>query len=185
MPVYIALLRGINVSGQKKVSMAGLRDVLTGAGFQEVRTYIQSGNVIFSDTPAGKLQLQHQIGELINKHFGFEVAVLVLSMAELREIIDENPFRELHEGAQAHMYFTFLFSKPADTRSKNLQQESFANEECALSERCVYMLCHKGMGKARLNNNLIETRLQVKATTRNFRTTLKLLEMGKAMANGS
>lgn len=185
MPVFIALFRGINVSGQKKVPMAELRNLLIRSRFQDVQTYIQSGNVIFLHAPADQLQLQHRMEELVQRHFGFEVAVLVVSMEELRDIIARNPFRRLHKGAERQLYFTFLFSNPVAARASNLQEESFANEECVLTGRCVYLLCHKGMGKAKLNNNLIESRLQVKATTRNFRTTLKLLELATGLAGGA
>ncbi|MBU3821090.1 DUF1697 domain-containing protein [Flavobacteriaceae bacterium XHP0103] len=174
MKTYIALLRGINVSGQKKVPMAELRDLLTKAGFQKVQTYIQSGNVIFQSDRDNKTELESIIQKTIEKHFGFEVPILVKTASEIENILNSCPFsKEKKEAA----YFTLLHAVPDEALIESTSQETYQNEAFVIENDCVYFYSETGYGKAKCNNNFFERKLKVTATTRNYKTMLKLLSL--------
>jgi len=172
---YIALLRGINVSGQKKIKMAELRSVLEENGFNDVKTYIQSGNIVFDSELGDREKLQHRIATVIHQHFGFEVPTLVIQEADIQQILESNPFSD--EGEANKLYYVLLKNPPKEDLVKQFNQLQFEHEAFHITNKCVYLLCKNGYGKAKLNNNLIEKKLKVEATTRNEKTMLKLLEM--------
>jgi len=175
LKTYIALLRGINVSGQKKIKMAELRDVLQSKGLQNLKTYIQSGNIIFDSELGDKEKLQQIIVAAIHQHFGFDVPTLVIQEEDIKQILETNPFSDKEE---VNKLYYVLLKKPSDKTSKEQFEElHFENEDYHITDKCVYLLCKNGYGKAKLNNNLIEKKLKVEATTRNQKTMLKLLEM--------
>lgn len=177
MKTYIALLRGINVSGQKKIPMADLRAMLEKLNFQNVTTYIQSGNIVFASSEMDTGILEERIKAGIQKTFGFDVPVLVKSKNDLKNTLQQNPYTDPEAIEKKLVYFVLLKNVPAPEMVKAFQNESFDNEQFFITEDCVYLLCQTGYGKAKLNNNLIERKLKVEATTRNYRTMVKLLEM--------
>ena len=177
MNTFIALLRGINVSGQKKIKMADLKEMLDKLGFKNVQTYIQSGNVIFSSEVKEILKLEEEIKNGIEKTFGFDVSVLIKTKREIEKILDECPFKA-HEDLEAkRIYYVLLKSEPQTYAIENLNQKDYPNELFSIVDNCVYLNCTNGAGNAKLTNNVIERKLKVSATTRNHRTMMKLLEM--------
>ncbi|WP_066221714.1 DUF1697 domain-containing protein [Formosa haliotis] len=174
MKTYIALLRGINVSGQKKVPMAMLRELMTGLGFKHVKTYIQSGNVVFQSIETNTVELEQMISKSIVKTFQFEVPVLVKSENEIRTIFEANPFSETEKESS---YFTLLKSEPAAQLKAMVSNEVYANEVFVVTDACVYFYSTQSYGKAKCNNNFFERKLNVSATTRNFKTMQKLLSL--------
>jgi uncharacterized protein (DUF1697 family) len=122
-------------------------------------------------------KMEDAISTVIHKEFGFEVPVLVLSTSQLQEILGKNPFKQHIELKANSLYFVLLKSAPENSLIEAFQNEHFENEEFSIGNQCVYLECHNGYGKAKLNNNLIEKKLRVLATTRNYRTMNKLLEM--------
>ena len=172
---YIALLRGINVSGQKKIKMADLRLVLEESGLKNVKTYIQSGNIVFDSEHMDGTKLEEKIKSIILEHFGFEVPTLVIQKDDIEQILKVNPFHK--EAEENKLYYVLLKSRPEEEYKKQLNQLSFENEDFNVTDSCVYLFCKNGYGRAKLNNNLIEKKLKVEATTRNHKTMLKLLEM--------
>ncbi|MFS4455075.1 DUF1697 domain-containing protein [Maribacter sp. 2304DJ31-5] len=177
MDTYIAFLRGINVGGHKKVPMAQLRNVLENEGFSKVRTYIQSGNVVFESDLDSKRALEELIAQSIEKHFGFEVPVLIRTVKEIHEILANNPFDNDKDLANNRIYFVLLSVIPEPKEVACLREEHYVNEQFKITDTCVYLCCKKGYGQAKLSSNLIERKLKVKATARNFRTMQKLLEL--------
>lgn len=175
MNSFVALLRGINVSGQKKISMADLRETLKNVGLQNVATYIQSGNIVFESDDPNREGLGTMISMAILRDFGFEVPTLVLMGDEVKDILESNPFKE--ETNEKGLYFVMLKEPASPTRVSEFNKISYENEEFLVTPLCVYLNCKAGYGKAKLNNNLIERKLKVEATTRNLRTMQKLLEM--------
>nr|WP_299339881.1 DUF1697 domain-containing protein [Allomuricauda sp.] len=175
MKKYVALLRGINVGGQKKIKMQDLRNALSKGNLKEVQTYIQSGNIVFETESNGKENLSEEIHSLIKKDFGFEVPVLVISADEILEIINQNPFAGDEDDNR--LYFVLLKEKPQEDRVQAFNEMKFENEDFHVTDECVYLACKKGYGNAKLNNNLVESKLKVEATTRNLRTLLKLMEL--------
>jgi uncharacterized protein (DUF1697 family) len=174
---FIALLRGINVSGQKKIKMAELRETLTQSGLENVQTYIQSGNIIFESGITEVSTLEHTIHEVIAKDFGFNVPTLVVSGNDIKRVLEDNPFTEKEE--ENRLYYVLLKQAPEKDLVAQFEELRFVNEDFHVTEKCVYLMCKKGYGNAKLNNNLIERKLKVEATTRNQKTMQKLLDMTK------
>ncbi|MFD2566254.1 DUF1697 domain-containing protein [Pseudotenacibaculum haliotis] len=171
MKTYIVLLRGINVSGKNKIPMQELRDLLEGIGYENVRTYIQSGNIILN-SEEDKTIISKKISEAIQKHFGYEVPALTYSLEDWKHIIQDNPYSE---GEKA-IYFTFMDQEPENTA---IEVNGTKDDEFTIYKNMVYLNCLGGYGKSKLSNNLFENKLKVIATTRNFRTVHKLLELAR------
>ena len=178
MQTYIALLRGINVGGHKKIKMAELKLLFEKLGFKDVTTYIQSGNVVFSSPSPqrGKSDFAEIIFEGIKKQFGYEVPVLVKTVDDVVQILKNCPFDEEKKAAS---YFMLLATPPKKELMELVKEISYPNEEFVLTPECVYIYFSKGYGNAKLNNNFFEKKLKVAATTRNYRTLVKLLELAE------
>jgi uncharacterized protein (DUF1697 family) len=174
MKKHVVFLRGINVSGQKKIKMAELRDELAKNGFHNVQTYIQSGNVVLVSSQNGR-EIENQVAEIILDSFGHEISVLTLSKEKIKKILRDNPFQKLEDDRSC--YFVLLSESPSSDKVTALQKEKFQYELFAITPDCVYLNCLNGYGNAKLNNNLIERKLGVRATTRNLKTMLKMAEM--------
>lgn len=174
MNSYIIFLRGINVGGQKKIKMIDLRTSLKKAGFKDIQTYIQSGNLVILSNNTDFSVLEKNIYNAILKDFGFKVPILITTAQELSEILVAIPFKEVEE---KNLYFTMLHQFPKDEMIKEFNALQFKTEDFKLIDKCVYLNCKEGAGKAKLNNNLIEHKLKVIATTRNLRTMRKMIEL--------
>ena len=174
MKTYIALLRGINVGGQKKVLMAELRKLLSDSGLKEVETYIQSGNVIFKSPEEDIQKLELEIHEAIKIHFGFEVPILVKTPEDLQHVFDNCPFSE---EKKTNSYFTLLYTVPDKDLMDDVAKISYPNEAFFITNDCIYFYCSTGYGKAKYNNNFFERKLKTTATARNYKTMVKLIAM--------
>lgn len=172
MKTYISLLRGINVGGHKKVLMAELRELLTKSGLENVKTYIQSGNVIFNYRDVESLVLENIIQKSIKAHFGFEVSVLVRTREQLFEIFENCPFPE---AKKVQSYFAILSETPNSDLVKLAYEKTYENEEYEILNDCLYFFCSNGYGNAKFNMNYFEKKLEVDATSRNYKTMVKLL----------
>lgn len=177
MKTYIALLRGINVSGQKKIKMSDLRLFLEENGFNNVDTYIQSGNIVFQTKEENITKLENKISEIIKNQYGFDVPVVVKTSEEISNILANNPYKDSDDLESNKIYFVLLKEAPTKENITVLTSISFENETLRVNFQCVYLRCALGAGKAKCTNNLIEKKLQVSATTRNYRTMLKLQEL--------
>lgn len=174
MNTYIALLRGINVSGQKKIPMADLRNLLTEEGFLNVKTYIQSGNVVFQSDLKDERIIANHISKAILKQFGFEVPVLVKTPEDFKFIFEASPFSD---EALKKSYFMLLFDKPKPELTEQIQQLTSSEEAFTINEKCIYFFSQNGYGKTKFNNNFFERKLNVIATARNYNTMVKLLSL--------
>ena len=174
MAIFIAFLRGVNVSGQKKIPMAELRELLAKSRFEKVQTYIQSGNVVFQSTVKNKSELEETIHTCIQSHFGFEVSVLVKTPKEIESILLSCPFSGSKKEA---CYFTLLHEIPNRELVASTSKEIYPKEAFIIKEDCVYFYSDMGYGTAKCNNNFFERKLKVTATTRNYKTMLKLLSL--------
>jgi uncharacterized protein (DUF1697 family) len=177
MSTYIALLRGINVGGQKKIKMAELRMFLVTLGFENVLTYIQSGNIIFDSNEKDRVKLEIQISEAIREHYGFEVPVVVKTRKEIEKLLKNNPYQDSEDLKSNKIYFVLLKEKPRIEDIKTTSTVLFDNEKFLITAECVYLRCALGAGKAKCTNNFFENKLKVAATSRNYRTMTKLLEL--------
>jgi uncharacterized protein (DUF1697 family) len=179
MVTYISILRGINVSGQKLIKMEALRKTYENLGFNNVTTYVQSGNVIFTGEDYNHEELAQKISRQIENEFGFEVPVIVFSIDKLKKVIDGNPFRIDSNKDHSFLHVTFLSSKPKSCDTKTITEKKQYGEEIAYFDNIVYLYCPDGYGKTRLNNNFLEMKLKVSATTRNWKTTNELYKMAR------
>lgn len=180
MKTYIAFLRGINVSGKKKIPMAELRELCESVKLKDVKTYIQSGNIIFKSDRTNSTELEKLLEKAILNNFGFEVPVLIKTIDQLGKIISLNPFKFETDILENKIYFVLLNSGPKIEILESFKNEEFKNEEFFYNENCIYLKCREGYGKAKLNNNLIEHKLKLIATTRNYRSMQALLKMATA-----
>ncbi|MGW0965642.1 DUF1697 domain-containing protein [Streptomyces sp. NPDC002516] len=175
---YAALLRGINVGGAKKVPMAELRTLMEGLGYGDVRTYLQSGNAVFTSGAGDEESLAAELSGAIEEHFGFEVGVLVRDHAYLRAVREACPFPAAElEARQLHITY---FSHPVDAeRFSSVDPAAFRPEEFRLGDRVLYLYAPDGLGRSKLAETLGKARLLkgVLATTRNWNTVVKLEEL--------
>ncbi len=174
MKTFIALLRGINVSGQKKIPMVDLRNLLGDEGFVNVKTYIQSGNVVFRLDVKDEKSIAETISKAILKKFGFDVSVLVKTPENFQAIFEASPFSD---EALKKSYFMLLFDKPKPELAKQIKQLSTSEEQFTITENCIYFFSLNGYGKTKFNNNFFERKLNIIATARNYNTMLKLLSL--------
>ena len=179
MKTYIAILRGINVSGKNKIKMDALKSSFSELGFEKVQTYIQSGNVVFRYQETDSANLAERISKQIKDDFGFDVPVLVLGAEQLSNIIKNNPFAGDENKEAQFLHVTFLKENPVNVNEEKIKTYVNDGEEFVISDGAIYLFCPHGYGKTKLNNNFFESQLKVSATTRNWKTTLKLLEMAK------
>ncbi len=182
MDTYIALLRGINVSGQKKIKMADLKALFTQLGFLDIQTYIQSGNIVFKTETLSTEKLDKRIKEGISATFGFDVPVLVHSAKKLKDIRKKNTLYQKNEDPKG-LYYVLLKQPASPELVANLKQETYPNEVYVITDECVYLNCLKGYGNAKCNNNFFERKLKVVATTRNHKTIAKLLALSEYNSN--
>lgn len=179
MTTYIALLRGINVSGQKSIKMAELRTQLEDLGFANVQTYIQSGNIVFDFEKYRSADLENLIRTKILDQYGFEVHVMVKTPEQLEKVVHDNPF--IHEAREesTRLFVTFLSDIPSPERVDKLKTLDYSPERWVLIGSDVYFFAANGYGKAKMNNNFFEAKLKIQATTRNWKTVNMLLQMAR------
>ncbi|MDH5559793.1 MAG: DUF1697 domain-containing protein [Deltaproteobacteria bacterium] len=178
MPKSISILRGINVAGQKKLSMTDLKALYKRLGFKNVTTYIQSGNVIFDSTDESKTELKSRIEGAILAEFGFHVPVIIRSAGEMKGVIQNCPFGEVDmEENGTKVLVTFLSSEPSPDKTAQLQSQVAPPDKLAVIGKEVYLYCPGGYGKSKLSNQFLESRLKLKATTRNWKTVHRLAEL--------
>ena len=174
MNTYIALLRGINVGGHKKVPMAELRELLSKSGFGNVQTYIQSGNVILESSEGQINSIEEQIKKVILDYFGFDVPVIVKTNDDLQAIFDTCPFTKEQKEKS---YFIMLNKVPDMELIEDVEKLSYENEEFIIKNNCIYFYCSIGYGKTKFNMKTFERKLKVTGTSRNYRTMVKLLTL--------
>jgi uncharacterized protein (DUF1697 family) len=178
MTIYIAMLRGINVSGHKIIKMERLRAMFEAMGFGQVKTYVQSGNVLFeTDEPAASLSAKIQ--KRILKDFDFDVPVLTKSAKELADIVKRNPFTKEKGLDETKWHVTFIADDPPKNALELLQPLATGDEQVKIVGRAVYLHCPNGYGNTKLTNTTIEKKLSGGATTRNWNTTKTLLKMAE------
>lgn len=177
MQTYIALLRGINVSGQKLIKMADLKALLEKAGLEAVQTYVQSGNIVFSASKSTALALEKKIADTILDQYGYQVPVLIRTPDQWKAVRDGNPFFKAEPKEPEKCYVAFLSEVPEDKRLQKLSETDYSPEEWVQSGKEIYGYSANGFGRAKLSNNVLENKLKVVATTRNWKTVLALHDL--------
>jgi uncharacterized protein (DUF1697 family) len=178
LKTWIALLRGVNVLGNRKLPMKDLVSVLQRAGFDSVRTYIQSGNVVFQSSHGTARALSTQIAHLILKRVGFQPRVMVLSDRQLAQAISGNPFpKGADDPTSLHLFF--LSERPKEPDLNSLAQAKTGTEGFVLKDAVFYLYTPEGFAKSALRSR-VERCLGVDATARNWRTVNQLRDMARA-----
>lgn len=179
MQTYISMLRGINVSGQKMIKMDALRQMYELLNFSKVKTYIQSGNVVFQSAETNCLDIEQTIAQQINQTFGFEVPVMVKTLSELKTVISNNPFTDNKQKYISKLHVTFLSQQPQQNYLDKLNTTQYAPDEFVIIANAIYLFCPNGYGKTKLTNNFFETKLKLSATTRNWKTVNELANIAE------
>jgi uncharacterized protein (DUF1697 family) len=174
---WIALLRGVNVVGRRPLPMKDLATLLERDGFRNVRTYIQSGNVLFATATGGARAHATRIGALLERRYGFEASVMVLGVPELARAIAANPFPAA-DGDPKAVHVFFLASTPRAPDLASLERLRAGREAFALDGRVFYLHTPDGFPASKLAARA-ERLLGVAATARNWRTTTTLLAMAR------
>ncbi|MDR0229209.1 MAG: DUF1697 domain-containing protein [Flavobacteriaceae bacterium] len=177
--IFIALLRGINVSGQKIIKMTDLKTLCEGLAFTDVQTYIQSGNIVFRSSLNSSEKIGKQLELAIEKHYGFEVPICIFTLADFTSILEKNKLYTKEKENQ--LYLTYLNGEADFTLQQDIETKKVEGDEILFSSKAVYLYVSQGYGKTKLTNVLIENKLKVKATTRNWKTSGKLLEMAQEL----
>ena len=176
MQKYICLLRGINVGGNRKMKMAELRSHLSDLGLEQVKTYIQSGNISFHASEKDYRKLEAQITKMIDEKYGYDVPVMVRQMEELQQIFENCPYLKEEEDLRM-IHVAFLSEAPTKAAFAELDLEQYAPDKAQLMERAIYIHYPKGSYGSKLSGNLLEKKLGVKVTARNWKTVIKLMGM--------
>lgn len=166
----VALLRGINLGARNRVAMKDLRALVEELGGKDVRTYLQSGNVVFG----GRALTAKAIEKGLRESLRVDVTVLVRKKAELDELVRGNPFAKADP---ATLHVTFLASAPDKGRVEKLGERTFEPDAFEVAGREVYLRCPNGYGRSKLSNAFLEKQLGVAATTRNWKTVTALAEL--------
>lgn len=177
MTAFVSLLRGINVGGHHKIRMDELKELYESLGFKDVLPYIQSGNVVFTSDEADLARLRRQIEEGLEKKFGFHVEVIVRTSAELREILDNNPFQGQQSKESKWVVVMFLAARPDEIAQADLLKTYVGPEELFIIGKEVYIYYTEGIGRSKLSHSLIEKKLKTVGTARNWNTILQLQKL--------
>jgi len=178
MAKYISILRGINVGGNRKILMKDLKSLYDGLGFLKVETYIQSGNVVFeSDLKLSNADLEVKIEQAIIETFGFDVPVIIRTADEWAKSIVNNPFWKEKDADIDRLHLTCLKEVPSPELLEKIKLFQFLPDRYEIIGKDVFIFCAAGYGTSKLTNPFFESKLKIPATTRNWKTVMKLLEL--------
>ena len=173
---YIAFLRGINVGGKNKIKMETLREMFAALGFENVKSYINSGNVIFETAKTDDNKLAAKIEKAIEKEFALNIKTMVRSIDEIEEIVKNNPFDGQFENEKI-LHVFFLDEELPEEKRELLLSNNNENEMFAVRHREIFYLLHISFSDSLMGKDYIGKKLKVSATARNWRTVNKVLEM--------
>ena len=171
--LHVALLRGINVGGHRKILMADLRELMSGLGYTDVRTYVQSGNIVFGAEPGHHGSLIH---DAIAERFGHDVPTVVLSAAAFVAVKAADPFRDRNDVDPSRRGVMFLHERPAASSLPG-DIPAGTGEAAVLVDGHVYLCCPQGFAETKLHTAWFERTLGVAATARNIKTVWALSDM--------
>ncbi|MBK9123188.1 MAG: DUF1697 domain-containing protein [Chloroflexi bacterium] len=177
MPVYVSLLRGINVGGNKRIKMADLKGLYEALGLRSVSTLLQSGNVVFESDTADASGLTSKLEAAIVHHFGFESKVMLRSGQRLAEIVAGVPLTPEQLAEPSRILVTFLRETPSDDRIAALHEAHAGPEKLQVRGDTLYAFYPDGMGPSKLDNAFVERRLKTLGTGRSWNTVTKLLAL--------
>lgn len=183
MAVHVAMLRGINIGPHRRVPMAELRTLVTDAGYDDVRTYVQSGNIVLA-SPAKPAEVERDLRALISDRFGFDVPVVARSRTQLKRVIELDPIDDAANDPKRYQV-TFLADKlPADVVTR-LQERMTKSERFVVRGREIYTWHPEGVARSKLASAIADKGLGITATARNWTTVTTLLDMASQSSGAS
>ncbi len=174
MAVYIALLRGVNLAGHKMVAMADLRAMLTDLGFTDVRSLLQSGNLVFHTRAQASAGLERVLEQETKRRLGLETEFHLRTAPEWQTIVARNPFPDAARRDPGHLLVMCFKDAPAAKDVKALQAAIKGREVVRAVGRQAYIIYPDGVGRSRLTTALIDKTLGLRGTGRNWNTVVKL-----------
>jgi uncharacterized protein (DUF1697 family) len=177
VPRLIVLLRGVNLAGKNRLSMPQLREALEGVGFEDVRTYLQSGNVVLS-TEGSPTQVARDVERLVAERFGLDVKIVVRTRSQLRAVLEHDPLGTVATDPRLYQV-TFLEHAPAAATVRELEAAAVGDERVVASGRELYAWHPNGVGRSKLAALMSGKRLGVVGTARNWRTVAQLGELAE------
>ena len=175
---YLALLRGVNVGGKNKLPMKELAGIFVAAGCDNVRTYIQSGNVLFQAAPKLLTKIPDLVGAQITGRYGYRTPVIVRTQEELGQVMANNPFLAKGE-TEEWLHVMFLAAVPKPAAVTGLDANRSPGDSFIVQGKEIYLHLPNGAGKSKLTNNYFDSKLATISTGRNWRTVATLLELMK------
>jgi uncharacterized protein (DUF1697 family) len=173
---YVALLRGINVGGKNMIKMESLRETLAALGFENVKSYINSGNLVFETSKSDDRKLAQSIHDAIRNEFGFDISVMVRQMSEIEAIIARDPFAGQFE-SHKDLHVFFLDAELTENQRALLEAQACDTEIYDINGRHVSVLLKKSILDSAVGKGFIDKKLRVSATARNWRTVQKITEL--------
>jgi uncharacterized protein (DUF1697 family) len=174
LAIQIGLLRGVNLAGKRKVAMADLRVVLTGMGFTDVQSLLQSGNVVFRSNRQSGGGLERALEDAVETQLGLRTDVHVRTSAELESVIAANPFADEARRDPGHLLVLFLKAAPMPKAVDALRATITGPERVHAVGKQAYLVYPDGIGRSRLTNAVLDKHLGGRGTARNWNTVLKL-----------
>lgn len=174
---YIALLRGINIGRKNRIKMADLKEFFKLMDFNNIKTYLQSGNVIFEHNLDNTEKIASEIEKELIKTYEFPVNVIIRTKNGLEDVINNNPFINEDNVDIDKLHVTFLQKIPDKEIVLDLDLKKSENEKFKIIDKEIYLYLPDGYARTKLNNNIFEKKLNTIATTRNWKTVNKLLEL--------
>jgi uncharacterized protein (DUF1697 family) len=181
MPVYIALLRGVNLLSHNRIKMDALRTLCESIKLRDVQTYIQSGNIVFRTKETNEAKLAARIERAIEAEFGCRPPVILRTTSQWKEAIGRNPFAKRTDVAPNRLLVHFLAGDPGAEAREKARAIPAAPEEMHIFESELYIYFPNGMGRPKLSLPAVERALKVSASGRNWNTVLKLLGMAELL----
>jgi uncharacterized protein (DUF1697 family) len=181
MTVYVSMLRAVNVGGHGRLTMDALKEAYVDVGLGQVRTLLQSGNVLFTSRLKDRDALAKRISQELERRFGLEIEVIVRTLAEVRTIVERGPVSARADPAKLHVMF--LSRVPSAKGAAALVKEHKGPEMIEIRGPEIYLYYPNGMGRSKLSTAVLERRLETSGTARNWNTLKKLLEVGAELEN--
>jgi uncharacterized protein (DUF1697 family) len=174
MPIFVGLVRAVNLAGKNMLSMSELRDLMSKLGMQDVRTLLQSGNVIFRSDVRSPATIEKVLEDGVEKRFGLKTEFFVRTVEEMNEIVAANPFPREAKQDPGHLVVGFLKQAPDSASVSALQKAIVGREVVRAVGRHSYVVYPDGIGRSKLTSALVEKKLGTRGTGRNWNTVLKL-----------
>ncbi len=174
---YITLLRGINVSGKNTINMADLRQLYQDLELKNVKSYIQTGNVVFETQETSKNKIIENIKTAVFQKYKYDIQIIIREQTEFASILTKNPFLIENTDDLKKIYVAFLNRMPAKEHVEKLQNEQFISEKIYFQKTEIYLHYPNWYGKSKINHNFLENRLKCYVTLRNWRSIQKIQEL--------